>query len=66
MVLKKNGVESVIFDKQMLFGFYAIREEGVGYFRISKNDNGTANIILGQFFTTAGAEYLRFDISSSK
>lgn len=40
MILKKNGVESVIIDDKLDFGFYAIREEGVGCFRINKNNNG--------------------------
>lgn len=50
----------------MRFGFYAIREEGVGYFRIIKHRNGTIEITINKFYPTLGAEYIRFDISNSK
>ncbi|KAL4454022.1 hypothetical protein ABPG74_003905 [Tetrahymena malaccensis] len=65
MILKKNGVESVIIDDQLKFGFYAVREEGVGAFQIIKN-NGVNTIAQTKYFATLGAEYLRFHISSDQ
>ncbi|EAR92795.2 transmembrane protein, putative (macronuclear) [Tetrahymena thermophila SB210] len=65
MILKKNGVESVIVDDQLKFGFYAVREEGVGAFQIIKN-NGVNTITQTKYFATLGAEYLRFHIDSDQ
>ncbi|KAL4497894.1 hypothetical protein ABPG72_000649 [Tetrahymena utriculariae] len=65
LILQKNGVESVIVDDQLKFGFYAVREEGIGAFQIIKN-NGANTIEQTKYFATLGAEYLRFHINSDQ
>ncbi|EGR31524.1 major facilitator superfamily protein, putative [Ichthyophthirius multifiliis] len=42
-IFQQNGVESIIFDDELSFGFYAVRETGVGYFEIEKQ-----NIYIGE------------------